>query len=158
MNIKNSRSRQLPHSVPRRILASLVILAFLFSQTIPSGFADIAPSSETRVTSYQPEADATGDSSSSQQGNQTSQTSDVPIDPSAAFLQDELSLTPSSTVSNDQQTSTQSVRDAEEYSFEDAVDYLTSDYAAAVVVKEMTADDLRQLVEKDVEVGIAVIR
>ncbi|MFA5160163.1 MAG: hypothetical protein WC484_06630, partial [Candidatus Omnitrophota bacterium] len=155
MNTENNHFRQLRHSVPKKILASLVVLAFFFSQTIPSGFADVALQSETRATPYQSETNATDDSPNSQQKNETP---DVPIDPSAAFLQNELSLTPSSTVSNNQQTSVQNARDAEEYSFEDAVDSLTSDYAAAVVVENMTADDLRQLVQKNVEVGIVVIR
>ncbi|MFA7255058.1 MAG: hypothetical protein WC133_03040, partial [Candidatus Omnitrophota bacterium] len=155
MNIKNNHFYQLRHSGPKKILASLVILAFFFSQTVPSGFADITLRPETRVTPYQPETDATDDSSNSQQTNQTS---DIPLDPNAVFSQDELSLTPSDVISNDPQTSVQTARDAMEYSFDQAADYLTLDYAAAVIVRDVTAEDLRSLVQLDVEVGIAVIR
>ncbi len=50
-----------------------------------------------------------------------------------------------------------STRDLEEYSFEEALDYLTPDYAAAVIVKSLSENDLKKLTELDIEVGIAVI-
>ena len=49
------------------------------------------------------------------------------------------------------------IRDLPEYSFDEALDYLTPDYAAAVIVKSLAAKDLRQLTELKIEVGIAVI-
>ncbi len=52
---------------------------------------------------------------------------------------------------------TPAVRETTEYTFEQAVDYLTKDYAAAVIVSSLTADDLRKLAEQNVEIGIAVI-
>ncbi|MEI7752242.1 MAG: hypothetical protein WCJ71_09165, partial [Candidatus Omnitrophota bacterium] len=154
MNTKNSHFYQLRHSVSKRILASLVILAFFLSQTIPSGFADITLSADARVVPYQPETEAAGESANSQQRNATPVT---PVDPNATFLQDQLHLVPSAS-QNPAQTTPQNVRDAEEYSFDQAADSLTPDYAAAVIVKDVTAEDLRNLVREDVEVGIAVIR
>ena len=50
------------------------------------------------------------------------------------------------------------VRDLPEYSFEQALDYLTPDYAAAVMVQSLSASNLRQLTELKIEVGVAVIR
>ncbi len=48
-------------------------------------------------------------------------------------------------------------RDLPEYSFDEATDYLTPDYAAAVIVRSVTAEDLKKLTQLKVEVGIAVI-
>ena len=48
-------------------------------------------------------------------------------------------------------------RDLAEYSFDEARDYLVPDYAAAVIVTELSGDHLRKLVEGAIEVGIAVI-
>ncbi len=48
--------------------------------------------------------------------------------------------------------------EVDEYTFENAIAQFSPDYAAAVVVESLTAENLRDLVNLDVEVGIAVIR
>jgi ribosomal protein S28E/S33 len=53
--------------------------------------------------------------------------------------------------------SEEEVRDLAEYSFEEALDYLTPDYAAAVIVKSLSGKDLEKLTQLSIEVGIAVI-
>ena len=154
MNSIKSHFYQPTRSVPKKFLASLVILTFFFSQTIPSGFADITLRPE-RAVPYQPETNAVDDSSNPQQ---TEPAPKVPIDPSAAFLQDQLHLEPSATPKTQQQVTPQNARDYAEYSFEDAVAQFSPDYASAVVVESLTAENLRQLNSLDIEVGIAVVR
>jgi len=83
MNTQNFHFCRRWRSVPRKIFASLVVLAFIFTQTIPAGFADITLRPETRVTPYQPETEATGDAGNTRSPQQPS----VPVDASTAFLQ-----------------------------------------------------------------------
>ncbi|HRY85390.1 MAG TPA: hypothetical protein P5561_02520, partial [Candidatus Omnitrophota bacterium] len=66
MDTKNSIFYQRRHSVPKKILASLVILSFVFSQAVPAGYADITLRPDERVVPYTPETEATEDSSNSQ--------------------------------------------------------------------------------------------
>ncbi|GEM_PF-2734969 len=49
------------------------------------------------------------------------------------------------------------VRDKKEYSFDEALELLRPDIASAVIVKKISANDLRKLVELNIEVGIAVL-
>ena len=48
-------------------------------------------------------------------------------------------------------------RQLDEYSFEDALAQLSPDYAVAVVVSHITAEDLERLTKLDYEVGVAVV-
>jgi len=58
----------------------------------------------------------------------------------------------------DESTEASVAGETPEYTFGQAVDHLTKDYAAAVIVSSLSAADLRQLVKQNVEIGIAVIR
>ncbi|HXV28584.1 MAG TPA: FG-GAP-like repeat-containing protein, partial [bacterium] len=57
----------------------------------------------------------------------------------------------------DESRKTQDEYDLPEYSFEDALHYFTPDYAAAVIVESLRAEDLKKLTELEIEVGVAVV-
>ena len=76
MTRENNYFYQRRRTIPQRFLASFVILAFFFSQTMPTGFADISLRPEDHAVSYIPETDATVNSTESQTST-TSPVSDV---------------------------------------------------------------------------------
>ena len=99
MSIKNSHFFQRRHSVPKKILASLVIIAFFFSQTIPSGFADITLRSNEPVVPYVPETSATEDTSNSQAPSDTTASN---VQTTSSFLEGSTPLSVGATTTTTQ--------------------------------------------------------
>jgi hypothetical protein len=151
MNTKNSFFDHRHHPPILRILSTFVALSFLFSQAVPYGYADITLRPDESVVSYVPETPA------DQEQQNTQSSSDIPQDGTTSFYQPS-ALTATQDASLDQQANVQTEYDGTEYSFDDAVAQLSPDYASAVVVQTLTAENLRQLNSLDIEVGIAVIR
>ncbi|MBU9888862.1 MAG: VCBS repeat-containing protein, partial [Candidatus Omnitrophica bacterium] len=81
------------------------------------------------------------------------------ISTSTQFLNDTLTLTPTSLAANKiiLENRSELNYEYERYAFEDAFDLLREDYASAVIVKEMTAADLERLVRQPFETGILVL-
>ncbi|HOE68726.1 MAG TPA: hypothetical protein PLH16_03620, partial [Candidatus Omnitrophota bacterium] len=135
----------------RKFLSILLVLSFTFVQAIPYGYADITLRPDDYASDYVPETAV-----------------DVSQDPSTPAPAPKPNTTTSFLSSNPmsfsadtepaEQLSVPAAYDYEEYSFVDAVAQFSPDYASAVVVSSVTAEDLRQLTRLDVEVGLAVIR
>ncbi len=77
----------------------------------------------------------------------------------AQFLSDTLTLVPSSpkTDAKISELTAAPNYEYERYAFDDAIDLLREDYAAAVIVKDITAQDLEKLVRQPFETGILVL-
>ncbi len=78
---------------------------------------------------------------------------------STQFLNDTLTLTPSVTKTNIPAADNASPLDYEyeRYSFEDGLDLLRAEYAGAVIVKDVTTEDLKKLVSRSFETAILVL-
>ena len=122
----------------------LVSFVFVFSQVIPPSYA-FTPHAELYPTSdIQLEKEISDDGAIEDQVATSYNTSQE-------FLTD----SPLSAASGEQVS--EEAYGVEESEFEDAVAHLNADYAAAVIVEPLSADDLAALTKLDVEVGIAVI-
>lgn len=136
------------HSSLYRFASVLVVLSFLFSQVVPIGYADITAQMDENVVLYVPETPVDQEQMPVAQPQQTDV---VPSDATTDFYQTSaLNLVEDVLVD-------QSTYDSDESSFEDAIAQFSPDYASAVVVESLTAENLMQLNNLDVEVGIAVI-
>ena len=82
-----------------------------------------------------------------------------PVFTSTEFLSSTLTLTPSQMQSASKNTEALSDfnYEYERYSFEDALDLFRPEFATAVIVKDLKEEDLKELVNLEMEVGILVL-
>lgn len=74
---------------------------------------------------------------------------------SGEFLEDTLSLT--AVVDQSEEAATHVKYEYERYEFEDALDLMRPEYASSVIVKNLTTDNIKALLELSFEVGILVL-
>lgn len=137
---------------------------FSFNQLLPVSFANWEPSSEPALKSHvatQSIEDASQDITL-----EASQSSDQKTEVSQVFMTSELKLEKADQEETFKEEKTKKDEapkeqgrnyDVDEYTFDDAVAQLSEDYASAVIVKNISKDDLKKLVELKIEVGIAII-
>ncbi len=133
--------------IVRRFLASLTVCIFLATQCLPHGYSavDSWPQEDpAALSAAQPEI------SSENFSGIIGPIENYPDEETASeqFLEDSLHL----------EASEHRELDAEEYDFEDAVAHLSPDYASAVLVKNLSDQNLKRLLDLDFEVGIAIVR
>ncbi|MDD5670976.1 MAG: hypothetical protein PHN49_04985, partial [Candidatus Omnitrophica bacterium] len=141
----NKKSNQKIFYIFKKSITAFAILTFFMNQCVPLGYSvDLLPG-EKEVEENRPTVSLNGS---------IPESPDVvtpEVQSSQNFLGEQLTLeAPEAPLPED-------VRDLPEYSFEDALDYLTPDYAAAVIVTSLTAENLKTLTEQSIETGLAVI-
>jgi len=137
----------------RRGGASLFCLLFLLSQVLPPSFAVSLGVEYELPFEIFPAVEESADTAAQKENTQLDLS-----DPTTQFLG--YGDSPLQAVEEEEDTpvTAEEVRDGEEYPFDEALGYLTPEYAAAVIVESVTAEDLRTLAELDIEVGVAVIK
>ncbi len=128
-----------------KIWTSAVTLAtFLFVQALPASFAQEMVLEPQKLLPEQSAASAP-----QPEKPQVDQSSLVTLQGAAK---------PLSIPANQEKKNAQpEVRGLDEYSFNEALDQLQPDIASAVIVKKISAADLRKLLDLKIEVGIAVV-
>ena len=130
----------------KKIVAFAALFTVFLNQIIPSSFSEPISEQEAVLQPQTPVQDVPQAESLDLKGN-------VPpvAETTADFFME-------NALSQADESEDQEVRDVTEYSFDEAKEYLTPDYAAAVIVKSLTAENLKTLEALDIEVGIALIK
>jgi len=130
--------------------------AFLMASPLSAATPDVLPASPTQL----PEAIAPAVPALNEETNNVtpSPANDQPASTNNSSEKPSIPVSVQTAENPTVDSGSLAVRETTEYSFEEAKDYLTADYAAAVIVKSLTASDLSDLVNQEVEVGITVIR
>ncbi|MBN1688122.1 MAG: hypothetical protein JW893_03405, partial [Candidatus Omnitrophica bacterium] len=132
----------------KKIISVVVSILFILNQSIPFSYAISSEELEGRSVPIQAEIDV--------QDKAAKSTEETPVEDSTAFLM--INDSPLASTEVAEETEIVDVpRDLPEYSYDEAQAYLTPDYAAAVIVEELSKDDLADLMKKEIEVGLAVI-
>ncbi len=135
----------------KKIISIFVLFCFTSLQLLPSGWADVTQPVDQQKTPV-PEKEVTKPAA-----NQTDELPPTSID----FLNNNSPLTPvviPAKAGIHQLQPDTSNYDFEAYSFEQALELIRPDFAAAIPIKSLSSEELDQLKKSDVEVALVTIK